>query len=151
MDKIQQELFLGQKIKVQTVSGREGQAIGRLSDGRVILFDQNSQYYDTLAPGQSVECHVINIHEKYIIVSPVRDPEIVVDEPIPEVYMDDIREDLEILGGKDFDEIIVDLENLIRRVPKNAKIIPRALIHVIRLERLIIKILTRENKFSRKS
>ena len=147
MDKIQQELFLGQKINVQTIPGREGKVIGRLSDGRVILFDQNS-YYDMLAPGQLVECHVINIHEKYIIVSPVRDPEIVVDEPIPEVYMDDIREDLEILGGKDFDEIIVDLENLIRRVPKNAKIIPRALIHVIRLEHLIIKILTRENKFS---
>jgi len=167
MDKTQ-ELFLGQKINVQTMPGREGKAIGRLSDGRVILFDQASPHYDVLAPGQSVEGHVIVISENYVIVSPirepervddkpilivspVREPEIVEAEPVPEVYMDDIIEELEKLAGKDFDETIGDLENLIRRVPKNAKTIPRALIHIIRLERLIIKILTRENKFSRTS
>jgi len=150
MDELQ-KLGLGEKITVQTVPGRENKPIGRLPDGRVILFDQKSPYYDALAPGQSVEGHVIVISENYVIVSPIREPEIVKVEPIPEVYMDDIIEDLEKLAGEDFDEIIVDLENLVRRVSKNAKIIPRALIHVIRLQHLIIKILTRENQFSHKS
>lgn len=151
-------VVLGEKINVHTLPGREGKPIGRLPDGRIILFDQKSQYYDTLAPGQSVESHVIVISKNYVIVSPIREPERVDDkpvlivnpvsgperveaEPVPEVYMDDIKEELDKLTGVDFDEIIVDLENLIRSVPRNAKIIPRALIHVIRLEQLILRIL----------
>lgn len=145
------KLGLGEKITVQTEPGRENKPIGHLPDGRVILFDQKSQYYNALAPGQSVEGHVIVISENYIIVSPIRDPKVAEAEPAQEACPDEIVEELEKLVGEDFDEIIVDLENLVRKVSKNAKIIPRALIHVIRLQHLIIKILTRENKFSRKS
>lgn len=144
MDKTQQELFLGKKMTIQTMPGRAGKVIGQLPDGRVILFDLGSPY--PLAPGQSVECHVTYIHEKYIIVNPIREPEAIEAAPIPEVNVDKIVEDLNNLvgeaAGADSDEIIEDLEKMIGKVSKNAKVIPRALIHVIRLERLIIKILT---------
>ena len=146
MDKTQQELFLGKKMTVQTILGREGKPIGRFPDGRIILFDQSSPYSKMLAPGQSVECHVINIHEKYVIMNPIREPIKIEATPVPEVNMDNILEDLANLvgeaAGADSDKIIEDLEKMIGKVSKNAKVIPRALIHVIRLERLIIKILT---------
>ena len=152
MDKNQQELFLGKKMTVQTILGREGKAIGRFPDGRIILFDQSSPYSNMLAPGQSVECHVVNIHEKYVIMNPIREPDVIEAAPVPGVDVDKILEDLDwvefmdhLVGeaaGADSDKIIEDLEKMIGKVSKNAKVIPRALIHVIRLERLIIKILT---------
>jgi hypothetical protein len=146
LDETQQELFLGKKITVQTIPGREGKTIGRFPDGRIILFDQSSPYSKMLAPGQSVECHVENIHEKYVIVNPIREPDAIEASPAPEVNMNNIVEDLDNLvretAGVDSDKIIEDLEKMIGKVSKNAKVIPKALIHVIRLEQLIIKILT---------
>jgi len=126
-----QKLGLGEKITVRTVPGREGKPIGRLPDGRVILFDQNSPYYDMLAPSQSVEGHVIVIGENYVIVSPIREPEEAVVVHYPE---DDFPE-------IDVDDIVKDLEKMIKKVSGNAEVIPRALLRVIRLEQLIIKIL----------
>ena len=131
-------------MTVKTMPGREGKVIGQLPDGRVILFDLSNPYSKILAPGQSVECNVTYIHEKYIIVSPIREPDAAA--PIPGVEVDKIVEDLANLvgeaAGADSDKIIEDLEKMIGKVSKNAKVIPKALIHVIRLERLIIKILT---------
>jgi hypothetical protein len=147
MDKTQQELFLGKKMTVKTIPGREGKVIGQLPDGRVILFDLSNPYSKILAPGQSVECNVTYIHEKYIIVNPIHEPNAIdAAAPIPRVEVDKIVEDLANLVGEaaeaDSDKIIEDLEKMIGRVSKNAKVIPKALIHVIRLERLMIKILT---------
>lgn len=67
------ELLVGDKITVFTVPGRD-RAIGRHQDGRIILFDQNSQYSKLITPYQSVECHVVFIQEKFIIVSPIKEP-----------------------------------------------------------------------------
>ena len=151
MDKTQQELALGEKITVQTVHGREGRAIGRLPDGRVILFDQNSQYSRMIAPGQSVECHVTFMQEKFIIASPISEPVKMEATPVPGV---DVNKVLEDLAGEtsriDLDKIVEDLEKLVEEVPKNSKVIPRALIHVIWLDRLIIRILTGETLEKRK-
>ena len=69
------ELGLGDRITVHTIRGRGGTVISRLHDGRIILFDQNSQYFDLLAAGQIVECHIVNIKENYVIVSPIHEPE----------------------------------------------------------------------------
>jgi len=141
MDK-PQELALGEKITVQTVPGREGKAIGRFPDGRVILFDQNSQYSSVIAPGQSVECHVIFIQEKYVIVTPISEPIKMEATPVPRVDVDKVLEDLVGETSRiDLDKIVEDLEKLVGEVPKKSKVIPRALIHVIWLERLIIRIL----------
>jgi hypothetical protein len=144
------KIGLGEQITVQTLPGRGGKPIGRLQDGRVILFDQKSPYFNTLALGQSVECKVIAISENYVIVSPTREPELVEVEPDQEPYTDEIMEELERLSGKKFNEVMDDLEKMIGRVPKNAKTIPRALIHIIRLQQLIIRILTRGDQFSHK-
>ena len=129
-----QQLRLGDKITVHTVPGREGNIIGRLPDGRVILFDQKSQYFDMLAPGQSVESSVIAMSENYIIVEPIRKPEETVIVHYPEEDFPEV----------DVDDIVKDLEKMIKKLSKksgNAKVIPKALLHVIRLQQLIIKIL----------
>jgi len=129
-----QRLVLGDKINVQTMRGREDTVIGRLLDGRVVLFDQKSQFFNLLAPGQSVECHIIFIQENYVIVNPISEPEEISEAEeiefvhipeLPEVYVDDIVE---------------ELEKLIEKVSGNAKVIPRALLKVIRLEQKVIRL-----------
>uniref|UniRef100_A0A6M3MAQ5 TRAM domain-containing protein n=2 Tax=viral metagenome TaxID=1070528 RepID=A0A6M3MAQ5_9ZZZZ len=122
-----EDLALGDRITVHTVSGRGNTVISRMRDGLVALFDQNSPYFDLLAPGQSVECHVINIKENYVILNPIREPEAIEAIRATEVNVDDIVE---------------DLEKLIENVSGNAKVVSRALLRVIRLEQVIIKILT---------
>ncbi len=110
------------------MAGRGNQVISRLSTGLVVLFDQNSPYFDLLAPGQEVECHIIYIQENYIIVSPISEP-----VEIEIVHIPDPMED-----------IIEDLEKLIENVSGNAKVIPKALLRIIRLQQLQLKILTGE-------
>jgi len=129
-----QRLVLGDKINVQTMRGRGDTVIGRLLDGRVVLFDQKSQFFNLLAPSQSVECHIIFIKENFIIVNPISEPkeiseseeiEFVHIPEIPEVYVDDIVE---------------ELEKLIEKVSGNAKVIPRALLKLIRMEQKVIRL-----------
>jgi len=129
MDETLVTLGLGDRITVHTIPGRSNTVISRLQDGRIILFDQNSQYFEMLAPGQIVECHVVNVKENYVIVSPISEPEAIPISYIPELEVD---------------QIVVDLEKLIEDVSGNAEVIPRALLRVIRLEQLIIKILKGE-------
>jgi len=125
----QRPLFLGQKITVNTIRGREDTIISHLPDGRVVLFDQKSQYFNLLAPSQSVEGHIIHIQKNFIIVNPISEPiEIEFIRP-PEVEAEDI---------------IADLEELIKKVSGNAEVIPKALLHIIRLQKLMIKILKGE-------
>jgi len=140
MARIQEKLFLGDKITVQTMRGRGTTVIGRLTDGRVVLFDQNSQYFNLLVPGQSVEGHISHIQENYVILTPISEPEEMEFVNAPEVYVDDITEELE-----NVDDIVEELEELIEKVSGNAEVIPRALLKVIRLEQLIIRILTGED------
>lgn len=124
-----EELGLGDRITVHTIRGKGDTVIGRLQDGRVILFDQNSQFFDMLAPDQSIECHVINIKENYVIVNPIGKPEAIPISYVPELEVDGLVE---------------DLEKMIKNVSGNAKVITQALLRVIRLEQIIIKILKGE-------
>ena len=128
MASVSEKLVLGNKITVRVMAGRADQVISRLPTGLVVLFDQNSQYFDLLAPGQEVECHIIYIQENYIIVSPISEP-----VEIEIVHIPDPMED-----------IIEDLEKLIENVSGNAKVIPKALLRIIRLQQLQLKILTGE-------
>ncbi|MCK4582723.1 hypothetical protein KAU18_05350, partial [Candidatus Bathyarchaeota archaeon] len=114
MDELQQ-LRLGDKITVRIMPGRDGKPIGRLSDGCIILFNQDNPYFKMLAPGQSVECHVTVISEKYIIVNPISTPEAAVIVHYPEEDFPDI----------DVDDIVKDLEKMIKKLSKksgNAKV-----------------------------
>ncbi len=129
MSSVSEKLVLGNKITVRVMAGRADQVISRLPTGLVVLFDQNSPYFDLLAPGQEVECHIIYIQENYVIVSPISEPVAIEVVHIPGVAVDDVIE---------------DLEELIENVSGNAKVIPTALLRIIRLQQLQLKILLGE-------
>jgi len=111
------------------MAGRADQVISRLPNGLVVLFDQNSPYFDLLAPGQEVECHIIYIQENYVIVSPISEP---------------VEIEVVHVPGVSVDDVIEDLEELIEKVSGNAKVIPKALLRLIRLQQLQLKILMGE-------
>ena len=117
-------------MTVRTVAGREGKPIARLENGQVVLFDQKNEYYDMLVPGMTVEGHIIVLTENYLIIAPTKKPELA--EPVvythyPEIVVDDIIE---------------ELEELIETVSGNAEVIPKALLRILKLQQLIIRILT---------
>ncbi len=126
------KLVLGEKLTVRTLPGREGKPIARLPDGRVVLFDQNSEYFDMLAPGQTVEGNVIVISESYVILNPIREPEEAIIVHYTEVDVDEV----------DMHDIVKDLEKMIKRAAKkNAEIVPKALLRIIRLQQLTVKLI----------
>ncbi len=129
MASVSEKLVLGNKITVRVMQGRADQVISRLPSGLVVLFDQNSPYFDLLAPGQEVECHIIYIQENYIIVSPISEPTEIEIVHIPGIPMDDVIE---------------ELDKLIENVSGNAKVIPMALLRIIQLQQLQLKILMGE-------
>ena len=103
--------FLGDRIIVQTFRGVKGNIVGKLPDGRMIIFDRDSPYLNMLGPGQSVECNIIRVSERYIIVDPIREPEplerksrpVIETEPRerakpPETEKDRLLEDLRMLS-----------------------------------------------------
>ncbi len=91
------------------MQGRQNQIISRLPDGRIVSFDSHNPHFDSLAPHQSVECHIIYIQENYVIVSPISEPEEIETVYLPQVQVDDIVE---------------DLEKLIEKLDGNAQVIP---------------------------
>ena len=129
----EQKLTLGEILTVRTVPGREGKPIARLPDGRVVLFDKNSEYYDELDANMNVEGNVIVISENYVIINPTKKPEIV--EPVMYTHYPEIA----------VDDIIEELEELIESVSGNASVIPKALVRILMLQQLIFRILTEES------
>ena len=129
MAEIQRALGLGDEITVQTMRGRDNTVIGRMPDGMIILFDKKSSYFNLLAPSQSVDCRVVYIHENFVIVDPISEPEDVQFVHFPEIYVDDI---------------VDELEKMIETLSGNAKVLPRAILKLIRLQQLTIRILTGE-------
>ena len=133
MASVSEKLGLGDKITIRTIRGREDQVISRLPDGRVALFDQDSPYFKSLAPGQSVECHITVVHENYVILNPINEPEKTELVHLPFVEEEEIVED-----------VVEDLEKLIENVSGNAEVISKALLRIIRLQQLQLKILMGE-------
>ena len=113
------------------MQGRGDQVISRLPSGLVVLFDQKSEYFDLLAPGQEVECHIIYIQENYVIVSPISEP---------------VEIEVVHISGVPVDDVIEDLEKLIEQLSGNAEVIPRALLRIIRLQQSQLKILMGEDR-----
>lgn len=68
------EVGVGDVLTVRTLRGKEGGVIGRLPDGRVILFNRESRFYDQLNPGQAVEGRVTYVAQTYVIVDPLSPP-----------------------------------------------------------------------------
>ena len=114
------KLFLGDRITVQTFRGFKGNIIGRLPDGRMVLFNRDSPYRSMLALGQSVDCSVSHVAERYIIVDPIREPKFIEreKEETTEIEKDGRFENLRRLSEKGEWEI---------------GIIARALIHIMEM------------------
>ncbi len=128
-DEEPRKLTLGELLTVRTVPGREGKPIARMDDGRIVLFDQKSEFFDMLVPGMTVEGHVIVLTESYLIIAPTKKPE--VGEPVVYVHYPEI----------DVSDIQEDLKDLVKSVKGNAKVIPNALLRILRLQQLTLRIL----------
>ncbi|MFQ6074716.1 MAG: hypothetical protein ACE5Z5_01085 [Candidatus Bathyarchaeia archaeon] len=73
------EVSIGDVLTVRTFRGKDGGVIGRLRDGRVILFNKESVFFDQLDSGQVVEARVNYVARTYVIVDPLSPPKIGVD------------------------------------------------------------------------
>ncbi len=72
--RILEEVSIGEVMRVRTFMGREGNIVGRLPDGRIILFNKESPYLDLIEPGEIVEAKVAYVAKNYIIVDPLAPP-----------------------------------------------------------------------------
>ena len=97
-----QPVYVGDRVKIRTIRGVKGNIIGRMPDGRTIIFDQHSPYYNMLGPGQLVECKVTRVSQRYVLVDPISEPEFFEGEgkPISKTEIDKARllENLRILS-----------------------------------------------------
>jgi len=120
---------LGDRIKVQTIMGLKGNVIGRLPDGRAILFSRDSPYINMLGPNQQVECNVIHVSQRYVIVDPIREPDLfkVEEKPPGEPKPIEVKESPDVDGG----ELLGKLRRLSYYGEWETAIIARALIHII--------------------
>ncbi len=122
-------VYLGDRIKVRTIRGVKGNVIGQLPDGRTIIFDSDSPYLSMLGPGQLVECNVIHVSQRYLIVDPIREPEPLQRErrPISEMEPRERAEPPEI----DKARLLEDLRRLSKEGEWETAIIAGALMHII--------------------
>lgn len=126
-DKNSVELNRGDRIRVETFEGRAGNVVSRLPDGRMILFGRNNPYNKLVGPGQEVEVRVVKIHSNYVIVE-------VLDEGTP-IGFSELKETPRIGDESSIEE----LERTSEAGYGDTAIIARALLHIIKLQSLIIK------------
>lgn len=131
------DIGLGDEIQVRTFLGRDGNVVGRLPDGRIILFGKDSPYLDVLRENQLVDCHVIFVHENYIIVEPMRAP-----SPIPvseQSNADAIQEEPTLEEFHEDPALMEELQEVSENVYGDMAILAKALLHVIRLQQHLIR------------
>lgn len=63
-----EDVRVGDELTVLTKAGRDDRIIGRLSDGRVILFAKDSPY--ELEIGDTVVGEVIHVKDTYVLIKP---------------------------------------------------------------------------------
>jgi len=73
--RVSEEVSIGETITVQSFMGRAGNVVGRLADGRIILFNKESPHLGYIEPGALVDAKVVYVAKNYIIVDPVAPPE----------------------------------------------------------------------------
>ncbi len=69
------EISLGEEMEVLVLKGKGDSIIGRMRDGRVILFNRENPIFQDLRPGVVVNCKVSFIAQNYIIVDPISPPD----------------------------------------------------------------------------
>ena len=124
-----QSIYLGDRVTVQTIKGLKGNIIGQLPDGRAMLFDRDSPYKNMLGPNQLVDCKVIHVSPRYVIVDPISEP-----EPFKRVpsYSDE-QKPIEEKESPDMDnnELLENLRKLSEQGEWETAIIARALSHIV--------------------
>jgi len=73
--KVSEEVSIGQTITVRAFMGRAGNVVGRLADGRIILFNKESPHLAHIEPGILIDTKVVYVAKNYIIVDPIATPE----------------------------------------------------------------------------
>ena len=74
LPRVSEEVSIGQTMTVQTFMGREGNVVGRLTDGRIILFNKDNPDLSRIGPGELVQVKVVYVAKNYIIVDPISLP-----------------------------------------------------------------------------
>ena len=69
------EISLGEDMEVLVLKGKGESIIGRMRDGRVILFNRENPIFQDLRPGVMVNCQVSFVAQNYIIVDPTSPPD----------------------------------------------------------------------------
>ena len=69
------EINLGEEMEVLVLKGKGDSIIGRMRDGRVILFNRENPIFQDLRPAVVVNCKVSFIAQNYIIVDPISPPD----------------------------------------------------------------------------
>jgi len=69
--RVSEGISIGETLMVNTFMGREGNVVGRLMDGRIILFNKDSEYLDRIGPGEVVKVKVVYVAKNYVIVDPL--------------------------------------------------------------------------------
>ena len=123
------KLFHGDRITVQTLRGFKGNIIGRLPDGRVVIFNRDSPYKSMLALDQSVDCSVAYVSERYVIVDPIREPKLLEGVPTSEVEPVVKEETTETEKDRRFE----NLRRLSEEGEWETAIFARAFIHIIEM------------------
>ena len=72
---LKEDLSLGDELSVLVLKGKGDSIISRMKDGRVILFNRENPIFNELEPGMIVESRINFIAQNYIIVDPVKRPE----------------------------------------------------------------------------
>jgi len=127
-------LKTGDKFKVKTFLGTGGNVVSQLPDGRMILFGLGHPYNRLVGPDQEVEVRLVKIHPNYIIVDTIGEGVPLESTETPET---------------EYRPIIEELEKVSKEGYGDTAVIARALLHVIRLQSLLIK-MTDENKDRRR-
>ena len=131
------DVNLGEEIQVRTLLGRDSNIVGRLSDGRVILFGRDNPYLHLLRENQTVNCHVVYVHEKYIIAEPIGDPSPLQDSE--QVVKDEVQEESHLEEFPEALFLIEELERVSEQGYGDMAIIAKALLQIIRLQNHIIR------------
>lgn len=88
LPRVSEEVSIGETMTVQTFMGREGNVVGRLTDGRIILFNKDNPDLSRIGPGELVQVKVVYVAKNYIIVDPIS---------LPKEGVDGLKDSLEAL------------------------------------------------------
>ncbi len=131
------DVNLGEEIQVRTLLGRDRNIVGRLPDGRIILFGKDNPHLHLLRENQTVNCHVVFVHEKYIIAEPIGDPSSLSDSE--QVFTDEVQEESPLEEFLEEPFLIEELERVSEQGYGDMAIIAKALLQIIRLQNHIIR------------